>query len=120
MMRRADSHAGLLRALRHMIAPHLCAFDDGDLPMLVVADSHTTPWTSATFAGHRHHIVLRLGGTLDGQQAAIDLLTSDLADADWRVTGHLVADIALVAVETRVDGACPETQLTIEALTVAD
>ncbi len=120
MTRYVDGHARLLRALRTMILPHLVATGDRQLPLIVVMDSQAMPWASATFSGQRHQVSLRLGGTLAGQQAAVDHLGSDLADADWRVPGHLVADIALVAVDTRLDRDGPETVVTIEALTVAD
>jgi sorbitol-specific phosphotransferase system component IIBC len=70
-------------------------------------------WASVTFAGERHEVMMRLEGP--DARAAIDGFLDGLADREFDVPGHIVADIAVTAVED--DG---ETliRLRLEALTV--
>ena len=67
-------------------------------------------WHSNTFDGSRHQVRLRT----DEDTAALLVATMDTRR--FRMRGHILADIALVASEQDEDG----TRLTLEALTVED
>jgi hypothetical protein len=100
--------AGLLRAL--------LARAGVDRNRILLSDFRSTDWRSLTFAGERHRIDLRVPGP--GAAAVAQSLTRDLGQADFRIPGQIVADIA-------VDGAMIEhpdgaVSLTIEALTIAE
>jgi hypothetical protein len=70
----------------------------------------------ATFAGERHRLSLRVAGS-DSHEVA-QRMCAGLEDAEFSIPGLLVADIGLAGAARRaLDGA---TDLTIEALTVAD
>ena len=73
------------------------------------------PWASITFAGERHKLVLRLPGP--GAQAAVDAFLDGLADREFALRGHIVADIEATGIERDGDG---QLRLTLEALTVED
>jgi hypothetical protein len=100
--------AGLLRAL--------LARAGVDRNRILLSDFRSTDWHSLTFAGERHRIDLRIPPP---KAAAIArCLTDRLGEADFRIPGQIVADIA-------VDGAMIEhpdgaVSLTIEALTVEE
>lgn len=70
------------------------------------------PWASITFSGERHRLTLRIGG--DGAAAAADAFLDGLAEREFELRGHILADIAVVADMREDDG----TRLTLEALTV--
>ena len=74
-----------------------------------------TAWASATFTGMRHAMRVSLLGE-DGVRIG-EWLASILPDHEFRIAGHLVADIAVTAVHRRAEGT-PAMTLTIEALTV--
>lgn len=74
-----------------------------------------TSWASATFTGMRHVMRVSLTGE-DGVRTG-QWLASILPDHEFRIAGHLVADIAVSAVHRRAEGT-PAMTLTIEALTV--
>lgn len=79
-------------------------------------DEHRgTSWASATFTGMRHVMRISLSGD-DGIRTG-EWLSSILPDHEFRIAGHLVADIAVSAVHRRTEGS-PAMTLTIEALTV--
>jgi hypothetical protein len=110
MVRMAMSPAasGLLRALivragvqrDRILLTHLLSID----------------WQSLTFIGERHQITLRI--LEPNSDAAARRLTSDLEGAEFMIPGQIVADIALSSGPERTgDGS---TQLTIEALTIAE
>lgn len=71
-------------------------------------------WASITFNGARHEIAIRLVGP--SAQAAADRFLAGLDTSEYRLRGHLLADIALIARERTDDG----VRLEIEALTVED
>ena len=110
MMKVALSSAalGLLRALisRSEVA--------GD--RILLTDWRSTDWQSLTFGGERHEIQLRVLGadSLD----VVRRLTTGLEDAELRVPGHIVADIAVASGPERSDEG--STVLGIEALTIAE
>lgn len=71
----------------------------------VMGTSTLRPWASASFVGARH-IFPCSGGNL-----AIEALQARLAAAEWRLPGHIVAD---VAVESGDDGGYSVEILTVE------
>ena len=100
--------AGLLRALLNRAGV--------DRNRILLTEYRSTDWHSLTFAGERHRIDLRIPGP--GAPQVAELLTRDLADAEFAIPGQIVADIT-------VDGAMVEhpdgaISLTIEALTVEE
>jgi hypothetical protein len=71
-------------------------------------------WASVTFSGERHRLSLCLPGP--GAAAAADAFLEDLAERDFALSGHVLADIVLV-------DRCEEDEqvrLILEALTVAE
>lgn len=72
------------------------------------------PWASVAFSGARHRLVLCIGGP-DAQSAA-DAFLDGLADREFALRGHVLADIAVIG-DVR-DGNC--VHLTLEALTVEE
>lgn len=99
----SDAHALLLRAL----AKHVGG-------AAKVAAAHSEAWASATFRGVRHRIALHIAG--DDAPAAAERLSHDLADAEFRLPGHLVADLAVTGREDTAAGVA----LAVEALTVEE
>lgn len=69
-------------------------------------DQQRTPWASATFVGTRHN--LRLSCPDD---AALAAFTDGIADADFALRGHLLADISA----SHIDHV-----LSVEALTLVE
>jgi hypothetical protein len=70
------------------------------------------PWASVTFSGERHRLALCLPGP--GAAAAADAFLDGLAERDFALRGHVLADILLVE-------RCEEDEqvrLVLEALTV--
>jgi hypothetical protein len=83
---------------------------------ILLTDAVSTDWQSLTFAGERHRLSLRVAGS-DSHEVA-QRMCAGLEDAEFSIPGLLVADIGLAGAARRaLDGA---TDLTIEALTVAD
>jgi hypothetical protein len=70
-------------------------------------------WASVTFSGERHRLVLRLAG--DGAAAEADRFLDGLAEREFALDGHILADIVLVADDRDAQG----VRLTLEALTIA-
>jgi hypothetical protein len=99
-----DSTTALLRAISVKFMNFAPVFEE----------IRSRSWASATFAGARHELGLRLAG--EGAAAAADAFAENLESADFELRGHLLADIALVANEPTEDG----VRLRIEALTVED
>ncbi len=100
--------AGLLRALLGRAGV--------ERNRIMLSDFRSTDWRSLTFAGERHRIDLRVPGP--GAATVAQMLTRDLAEADFSIPGQIVADIA-------VEGAMIEypdgsISLTIEALTIVE
>ncbi len=97
-----DPTTALLRALRQ-------ALDRVNFERV-----HSREWASITFSGARHEVTLRLEG--EGAEAAADGFAAGLDAAEFRLRGHILADIAVVAREAAGDG----VRLMVEALTVED
>ncbi len=68
----------------------------------IMADAHFRPWCSATFIGAQHGFVLKIAGPDAARRA--QALAARLPDAEIRVAGHVVADLALDAVRREEDG----------------
>ena len=100
--------AGLLRAL--------IARAGIDRDRILLTDFRSTDWQSLIFIGERHEMVLRVPGP-DADQLA-ERLTRDLADAEFSMSGQIVADIGLGRSPIRnSDGS---VSLQIEALTISE
>jgi hypothetical protein len=72
------------------------------------------PWASITFSGERHRLVLCIPGP--GAAAAADAFLDGLAERDFALSGHVLADIVLAE---RCDED-EQVRLILEALTVED
>ena len=75
------------------------------------------PWTSATFEGTRHTVVL----AFHGPEGALpgEAFIAALPDHEFDVPGHLVADATIARVE-RVHGPSPHLQVEAEFLLLSD
>ena len=100
-----DAHDLLVRALQERAG-------GGDAVSLAGASSQA--WASATFCGARHQVALRFIG--DSARGLAERLAGEMDAIEFRLPGHLVADIAVTAREDTPDG----VSLEIEALTVED
>ncbi len=100
-----DATTALLRALR-------IAF--GSVNFVNFERVHSREWASITFSGARHEITVRLEG--EGAEAAADRFAAGLDETEFRLRGHILADIALIARESAGEG----VRLDLEALTVVD
>lgn len=94
----------LERAVRAALAECGCA------PTL--AERTSRGWASVTFAGERHRLRLRLEGP--AAAAAADAFAAGLDEREFRLRGHVLADIALA----RRDMHRGAVELSLEALTV--
>jgi hypothetical protein len=100
--------AGLLRAL--------IARAGIDRDRILLTDFRSIDWQSLTFIGERHEMELRVPGP-DADRLA-ERLTAGLADAEFSITGQIVADIGLERPPIRnLDGS---VSLHLEALTIAE
>ena len=70
-------------------------------------------WASITFAGERHALTLRIEG--EGAGAAADAFLDGLAEREFGLRGHILADVALSAERRESDAL---VRLELEALTV--
>jgi hypothetical protein len=110
MMRLAVSPAArlLLRALT--------ARAGTESDRILLTDAHSTEWQSLTFTGERHHIALRVTGP--DSASAVDRMCAGLEDAEFNISGLLVADIRIAGSPRRTpDGAI---EIMVEALTLDD
>ena len=101
MSRGPDAATVLRRAIERDAVRAGCAVD--------VTSAQATRWASATFIGAQHRMML--SATDD---VALERWLADLNDADLPTRGHLIADIAVVAV-VRNEG---RADIMLEALTV--
>ena len=100
--------AGLLRAL--------LARAGIDRDRILLTDFRSTDWQSLTFVGERHELELRLPGP--EAHSLKERLTDGLADAEFTVSGQIVADIDVTgSPRHNADGSI---SLQIEALTIAE
>jgi hypothetical protein len=83
---------------------------------IFLTDSQSVDWRSLTFNGERHVIELRIPGPHSSE--VVERMCAGLDDAEFRIPGAIVADIAVAGTPTRsADGSI---SITIEALTIAD
>lgn len=100
-----DATTALLRAIREK-------FRGGG--ELVFEDIRSRAWASVTFSGARHELTMLVTGAEATGAAA--RFAGTLDEAEFRLRGHILADIALVSSEAMAEG----VRLRIEALTVED
>jgi hypothetical protein len=86
-----------------------------DRDRVLVSAFRSVDWQSLTFTGERHEISLRIPGPCAAQAAA--LLREGLAEAEWSLKGHIVAEIVIVREYEEADGAI---LVGLEALTLSD
>lgn len=110
MMRLALSPAaaGLLRSLLRRAGV--------DRDRILLTEFRSTDWQSLCFTGEQHKIRLRIPGA--GAEAVAQRLTVGIEEAEFSVSGHVVADVALVSTPSRSDDG--SMVLEIEALTIAE
>jgi hypothetical protein len=81
---------------------------------ILLTDIRSVDWQSLTIVGERHEIAIRIPGPFAAALAAS--LCDDLAEAEFAIPGHIVADILVADGPARsADGS---VSLSIEALTV--
>ena len=103
---RHDPATALIRAVL-LLAGHAAELDE----------HRGTQWASATFTGMRHVMRVRFVGL-----ASVPLgerFAGTLPEHEFRIRGHVVADVAITEIHRRSEGE-PALTLTIEALTVED
>lgn len=101
---RRDCQGQLLARLRVMAGPGGA-----------ITQATMRPWCSATFVGAQHRLVLTLTGP-DANEAATTLAAA-LAEADFALSGHIVAD---VAVDALLREGPDSTTLVLAILTIED
>lgn len=99
--------SGLLRALLERAGR--------DKHRILLTETRSTDWQSLTFTGERHSLVLRFTG--DRAQALAHRLTHGIAEAEFSIPGHIVADIAA---GPTVAGENGSILVPIEALTISE
>lgn len=104
---RSRAAAELLRAL---IAR--TALDD---ERITIGRVHSIDWQSLTFIGERHEFSLAITGP--DARAALALFRDGLAEVEWQLVGHVVADLVIVSEQAASDGTIV---VGIEALTLTD
>lgn len=83
---------------------------------ILLTEFRSTDWQSLTFIGEQHQIRVRIPAPGADEVAAC--LVNGLADQEFSIPGHIVADVALAGeINRATDGS---VTLTIEALTVED
>ena len=83
---------------------------------ILLTEFRSVEWQSLTFVGERHLLALRLVGP--NPDDTLNRLTSGLADAEFEIPGHIVADIALIGPPRHEDEGT--ITLDLEALTIAE
>lgn len=103
-----DATTALLRAIRVSFvnfAPDC---------ILQVEAIRSRPWASVTFAGARYELTFCLVGAAAAEATSAWAATLD--SAEFKLRGHILADIVLVSSEPAPGG----QRLRVDALTVAD
>ena len=77
---------------------------------LRVMPAESTRWASVTFTGARHRFTLAAA-----RSTSLDAWLAGLAEAEFRLRGHLVADLVVAGTHTG-----DPAEITLEALTVED
>jgi hypothetical protein len=100
-----DPASAFLQAIRVRLAP---------FAGFVVEEIRSRSWASVTFRGARHELAFRLEG--EGAEESAGRFLSSLDARNFRLRGHLVADVSLVTEERRPGLA----RIRVEALTVEE
>ena len=82
---------------------------------ILLTEFRSVEWQSLTFVGERHLVALRLVGP--DRDDIVNRLILGLADAEFAIPGHIVADIGLVEPPRQEDE--DAITLNLEALTIA-
>ena len=83
---------------------------------ILLTEFQSVDWQSLTFVGERHQVQFRILGP--NSDELVEALIDGLADAEFSIPGHIVADIALSGdLERNTDGSMT---VNLEALTVAE
>lgn len=105
---------------------------DREKPILVVEEIRSVDWASITFIGVQHCFELRFDGHPEGIEDAMQALALRIPDWEFRIPGHIVADIELASAETldtshsdpgEVSNAGPSTvshSFVVNVLTIVD
>jgi hypothetical protein len=104
----SQSASALLRAL--------IARSGAPRDRILLIDVQSVDWRSLTFTGERHSIELRISPP--HSDAIVQRMCAGLEDAEFSIPGLIVADITVT--DERRHSADGSTNLTIEALTIAD
>ena len=100
--------SGLLRAI--------LARTGVDRDRILICEWASVDWQSLTLVGERHEALFRVGGP--DAARLVTMIVDGLEDAEFAITGQIVADIALACPpEPQSDGSI---LINIEALTVAE
>jgi len=83
---------------------------------ILLTEWQSTDWQSLTFVGERHHLTLRLCGPDASTTCA--RLTDGLAEAEFTLPGHLLADIAVIG--SPADSPDGSLVVHLEALTIEE
>lgn len=83
---------------------------------ILLTEVASDDWQSLTFIGERHRFELRVHGP--DSRAIVARMCDGLPEAEFNISGQIVADIAVAGVPVRA--AEGSTTVTIEALTVAE
>lgn len=100
---RRDCHGRLVSAIVAMA---------GDGAVLI--EGTLRPWCSATFVGARHHLVIAVGGEDAAERTGA--LAQALPDAEFRIPGHVIADLAVEAIIADAD----QARLVLSVLSIED
>ena len=105
---RGNPHRRLLRALLAMAGPDAA-----------IVSASVEPWASMLFEGRRHLIDLGLSG--EDPAARVTALRVTLPEAEFRLHGHIVADLSIDGERAvhDADGA-PFVLLRLSVLTIED
>ncbi len=81
---------------------------------ILLTEFHSTDWQSLTFIGEKHRIRLRIPSP--GAYDTATRLVNGIADCEFSLPGHVVADIALAGEPEHGDDG--SIAVAIEALTI--
>ena len=118
-MRPAGHHvaAALLRAIAVIAG---VSATDRQKPIMIVEDSVSSDWASATFVGATHALSLRFEGSAEAVAAVFRAL-ADLADREISIPGHIVAElVALPGPTQNMPDSMVAKSLTVNILTIID
>lgn len=90
-------------------------------PVLVIEELCETPWASLTFSGTRHRLDLRLHGSVQAVEEAVDALRAWTDEPDPVPGGHFLAEVQVTETAREVGG-CGRMLLCLrlDALTIEE